>query len=422
MEYGLIGKTLKHSFSKLVHEALTDYGYELYPLPTEEEFHHFMQERNFRGINVTIPYKQDVIPYCESLDEKAKAIGAVNTIVNRQGKLYGYNTDFDGFLYQCQQCGIVLRDKNILILGTGGTFRTVSAVAREEGAKNIFVASRRAGEGLYSYEQVVQPDFASQIQVIINTSPVGMYPNNQDQVLSLSPFKDLTGVVDVVYNPLSSNLILEAKERKIPASGGLPMLVAQAKFAAEYFSQTTIPDQSMEKVLCQIGRKQSNLVLIGMPACGKSTLGRNCAKIMGRQFVDLDEALSKKAGKTIPELFAQEGEEVFRQLETEICQEYGKQNGLVLSTGGGVVTREGNIQALSQNGVFVYITRPLEQLDIGKNRPLSQSRDDLAQLFAQREPLYKKTAHCTIENNDMVHIVGKRIQEAYYEIFNTQWS
>ncbi len=419
MEYGLIGKTLGHSFSKIVHEALTDYGYELYPLPTQEEFHDFMRVKNFRGINVTIPYKQDVIPYCNSLDEKAQAIGAVNTIVNENGVLKGYNTDFDGFLFQCETLGISFQDKVVLILGTGGTFKTVWAVAQSQKAKEILVASRSRGEGKLSYAMAQSPEIAEKIDILINTSPVGMYPHNQEMPVDLSHFPHVSGVIDVIYNPQNSLLVQAGKARGIPSSGGLAMLVAQAKYAAEYFTQKTIETQAMEKVLGQIAHKQSNLVLVGMPASGKSTIGRKVAQMMHRGFVDLDEALVKKANRSIPEIFAQEGEEAFRSLETEICWEYGKESGLVLSTGGGVVTREENIRALGQNAVFVYITRPIDTLDVGKHRPLSQSREDILRLHQERSPIYEKIAHKTVENSQAVHIVAKEVQEAYYEIFHS---
>lgn len=420
MEYGLIGKTLGHSFSKIVHEALTDYGYELYPLPTEEEFHDFMQLRNFAGINVTIPYKQDVIAYCEVLDDKAKAIGAVNTIVNNKGKLYGYNTDFDGFLYQCQGSGIDFQGKVLLLLGTGGTGKTVTAVAKSQGVKEIITASRNPqGQGQISYEEAVEEAFASTVHIIVNTSPMGMYPHNKEQAISLEPFSNLTAVVDVVYNPLCSLLVQAGKKRNIPCSGGLPMLVAQAKYAAEHFTGKEIPQENMDKVLWQISMKQSNLVLIGMPSSGKSTLGRKVASYMGRDFVDLDEAIVKQAKKPIAEIFATEGEEAFRQLETEVCWEYGMQNGLVISTGGGVVTRGENISALGQNAVFVYVHRELSSLDVGKNRPLSRSREDVERLYQERAPLYEAVADITVENDLSVNQVGKKIQEAYYEVFST---
>ncbi|MFI3255021.1 MAG: shikimate kinase [Eubacteriales bacterium] len=421
MEYGLIGKTLGHSFSKIVHEAITDYGYELYPLPTEEEFHDFMKAKNFRGINVTIPYKQDVIPYCDVIDEKAKAIGAVNTIVNHNGKLHGYNTDFDGFLFLCQRAGISFENKVVLILGTGGTYKTVQSVATAQKAKQILVASRRSGPGLHSYEEVQQSPIAETVEIIINTSPVGMFPHNQEQAISLAPFPNLTGVVDVVYNPLCTLLIQAARERQIPSCGGLPMLVAQAKYAAEHFKGASIPEEANEKVLAQIGQKQSNLVLIGMPSSGKSTLGKKCAKNLGREFVDLDEEIKKKAQKTIPEIFAEDGEEAFRKLETEVCWEFGKENNLVLSSGGGMVTRKENLTALGQNGIFIYVKRDLEVLDIGKNRPLSQSKEDVQCLYYQRTPIYEKAAHGAVENNQAVHLVAKDIQEAFHEVFSHQW-
>lgn len=422
MTYGLIGKTLGHSFSKIVHEALSDYAYSLYPLPTEEEFDRFMTERKFPGINVTIPYKTDVIPYCEELDEKAKAIGAINTIVNRDGKLYGYNTDYDGFVYLSEKIGISFENKVVLILGTGGTFKTVFAVANDKKAKEILVASRTPdrenpqGYTALTYEEALQ---RSDVEIIVNTSPVGMYPNNEGIPLSLEGFGNLKGVVDVVYNPFKSCLVQEAEKRGIPASGGLIMLVAQAKFAAEHFKGSVISDQAMDQVVADIAAKQSNVVLIGMPSCGKSTIGQRLALDMERKFVDLDTEIEKEAGMTIPELFSSQGEEVFRSLETKICKQFAKENGLVISTGGGIVTRTENIESLLQNGVLLYIKRPLEQLISGQNRPLSSSAEAIAQLFETRQPLYQGACHREIDNDDTLSMVIKRVEEAYYEVFST---
>lgn len=426
MGYGLIGKTLGHSFSKIVHEALTDYSYQLYPLPTEEEFHNFMKQRQFPGINVTIPYKQMVIEYCESLDEKAKAIGAINTIVNKEGKLYGYNTDYDGFLYLAEKIGVSFQDKVVLILGTGGTFKTVSSVVKHQGAKEIIVASRNPDPSQMPEDitSVSYPEAEAlkTVDIIVNTSPSGMYPNNHTQPISLEHFPQLLGVLDVVYNPLRSSLVQSAKALGIPATGGLPMLVAQAKFAAEHFQNKEISTSAMDKVVGEIAQKQSNLVLIGMPSCGKSTLGKRCAREMNRTFVDLDQKIEEKIGMSIPQLFETQGEEAFRKIETEVCQEYAKENGLVISTGGGIVTRGENIQALTQNGVLVYVHRPLSQLDVGANRPLSKSVDAIATLYQQRAPLYQSASNIQIENTADVSTVAKKIQEAYHEIFNTQWT
>lgn len=425
MGYGLIGKTLGHSFSKVVHEALTDYSYSLYPLPTEEAFHGFMKKRDFPGINVTIPYKQDVIPYCTELDAKAKAIGAINTIVNREGKLYGYNTDYDGFLYLAQQTGISFTGKTVLILGTGGTFKTVSAVLEDAKAKEIFVATRRPEEKAEHPYQTLSYEEAktkTQVEIVINTSPVGMYPDNENTPLPLDGLPNLQGVLDVVYNPLSTCLIQEAKAKNIPASGGLPMLVAQAKFAAEHFQGKEIPKSAMDKVVGDIASLQSNLVLIGMPGCGKTTLAREIACSMKRTFVDLDAEIEKEVGTTIPILFATQGEEAFRTLETEICRRFAKEHSLVISTGGGIVKRPENIQALQQNGVLIYVDRPLKDLQIGTGRPLSKSPEQIATLFEERSTLYETACHSAVANTLPVPQVAKKIQEAYDEIFNSQWT
>lgn len=427
MNHGLIGKNLVYSFSKIVHEALTDYTYQLYPLPTDEDFHSFMKEQKFPGINVTIPYKEMVIPYCHHVDEKAKNIGAVNTILNRDGKLYGYNTDYDGFLYMAQKNKISFQNKIVLILGTGGTFKTVSTVACDQGAKEILVASRTPKDPttMTSVTETLTYDQAKsceKVQIIVNTSPIGMYPDTHLSPISLDGFPNLEGVLDVVYNPLYSALVQEAKNKNIPSSGGLPMLVAQAKFAAEHFQGKEIPSSAMDKVVGQIAQRQSNLVLIGMPGCGKSTIGKYCAESMGRNYIDLDAELEKQAGKTIPQLFETEGEEAFRQLETKICQQFAKENNLIISTGGGVVTRPENIKALQQNGILVYLTRPLENLELGNNRPLSTSLDAVKTLEQQRTPLYQKACHFQVENTQAINKIGNQIQETYYEIFNSQWS
>lgn len=423
MGYGLIGKTLGHSFSKVVHEALTDYSYSLYPLPTEEDFHAFMKKQDFPGINVTIPYKQDVIPYCHSLDHKAKAIGAINTIVNRDGKLYGYNTDYDGFLYLAEETGISFQDKTVLILGTGGTFKTVSAVLEDQNAKKIYVATRRPNEkASHPYETLSYDDAKTKtdVEIILNTSPVGMYPHTHSTPLLLDGLPNLIGVLDVVYNPLETRLVQEAKAKNIKASSGLPMLVAQAKFAAEHFTGKPIEKSAMDNVVSQIAQRQSNLILIGMPGCGKSTLGSEVAKLMDRTFIDLDAEIEKEIGTSIQIFFETQGEDAFRQLETEVCKKFAKEHSLVISTGGGIVTREENIPALQQNGVLLYLKRPLNTLAFGEGRPLSKDPDRVAKLFQERTPLYEKACHKSLENNKSISEIAIEIQEVYHEIFNPQ--
>lgn len=402
MEFGLLGEKLGHSFSPQIHAALAGYDYQLLPTPPEE-VEALFRRRDFRGLNVTIPYKQTVMALCDEVDPRARAIGAVNTVVNRDGRLTGYNTDIDGLVYLARRTGVDMAGKEVVVLGSGGTSRTACAAARELGAAQVTAVSRRGED---NYGNLSRHAGA---QVLINTTPVGMYPGNGASPVSLDAFPRLTGVLDVVFNPLRTALILAAEERGIPCAGGLAMLVAQARRASELFTGSAIPDGRTEEVLRQLTGQVRNVVLVGMPGCGKSAVGRELARRMGRPFVDLDKIIEEQAGRTIPEIFAREGETAFRALESRAVREAGRETGRVVSTGGGVVTRRENYAPLRQNGVIVHLTRDLALLP-KKGRPVSQGTD-LAELWARRAPLYREFADITVENSGTIQETAGKIEK-----------
>lgn len=427
MEYGLIGEKLGHSFSKIIHEKLADYTYELCPL-TKEEMHEFMAKKDFRAINVTIPYKRDVIPYCDELDESAERIGVVNTIVNTNGKLKGYNTDFSGFLHSIQSHQIDLAGKKVLIFGSGSTSKTATAVANYLGAGEIFIVSRSGGEGnVLTYEE---SKFHFDADVIINTTPCGMYPNNDDCKIDLTVFTACEAVFDVIYNPLKSRLLKQADEMGIVAVNGLEMLVAQAKYAVEHFLSVEIPDEKIGEIVKELTYDLSNIVLIGMPSCGKTLTGKALTKYIAKEFVDTDAMVVERAGMPIRDIFEQHGEAFFRQLEREAIAQVAKQNRKIIATGGGAVKDPENMLRLQQNGVIVFIDRELQKLVSTQDRPLSKDKDAVAELYRTRYPLYLSYADLRIENNyeeeeltkaDMDQLMGE-ILEGYREIIGNQWA
>lgn len=419
MEYGLIGAKLGHSYSKIIHEAVCGYSYELHPLPTEEEAHAFMQAKAFKAINVTIPYKKLVIPYCDEVEPRAAAIGAVNTVVNRDGKLYGYNTDYTGFAYLARCHGVKFAGAVVLVLGTGGTHNTVTAVCQDAGAKQVLTASRTGKDGALTYEKAQQHP---EINIIINTTPAGMYPNVGVCNLDVAAMPGLEAVVDVVYNPDKTELILRAEEAGVPvAVGGLEMLVAQAVYAAEYFLDRKFEDAPVEirRITAALRRDMLNIALIGMPSSGKTTLGRMLAKSLGRTFVDLDEEIVKTDGRSIPDIFAAEGEDGFRTKETAETQRFGKEGRQLISCGGGIVKKPENLRALHQNGIILFIDRPVDALAVGGGRPLSSSMDALRQMEAQRRPLYLAAADAVIPNNGTLDDALHAAMEALDEIFDS---
>lgn len=420
MQYGLIGGRLGHSYSKIIHELLCDYTYDLCPLPTEAEAHDFMRRREFQAINVTIPYKQLVMDYCDEIDEKARAIHAVNTIVNRDGRLYGYNTDYPGFCYLLDRHGIDLAGKTVLILGTGGTHHTTFAVARDRGAKQILTVSRRPdrAKGQIGYDEAAAVD----AQIVINTSPAGMYPEVGVCNLDISAMPHLEAVVDAIYNPFRTELLLRAEERGVTACNGFEMLVAQAVYAAEHFLSRPFDDCGAEiaRVFGRLSEELSNIVLIGMPSSGKSSIGRLLAQRTGKTLVDLDAGIEAMSGRRIPDIFAESGEAEFRRWETAAVARFAKENCQILSCGGGVVKTAGNARLLRQNGVVVFIDRPVEQLAVGGYRPLSKSADALRAMEAERRPLYEAAADLTVQNTTTLSAAADAVLEGIHEIFDPE--
>ncbi len=418
MEYGLIGSKLGHSYSKIIHERLCGYHYELHPLPTEAEARAFLEARPFRAINVTIPYKRLVMEYCDQIDPRAAAIGAVNTVLNRNGKLYGYNTDYMGFAWLCSSRGVKFEGRTVLILGTGGTHNTAAAVARDAGAARVLTVSRHPDpdKGELSYEEAVR----SGAHIVINTTPAGMYPDVGVCPLDVAAMTGLEAVVDVVYNPARTELLLRAEEAGVPVTAcGLEMLVAQAVYAAEYFLDTPFADRAGEirRGSADLRAEILNISLVGMPSCGKTTLGRALARELGRTFVDLDEEIVRAAGCSIPEIFEAQGEEGFRALEAAQAARFGKESGLLISCGGGAVKRAENVRALRQNGVILFIDRPLDALTVGGGRPLSSSHEALRAMEAQRRPLYEKAADAIIPNDGTLDQAVSRALEALDHLF-----
>ena len=425
MEYGLIGEKLGHSFSKIIHEKLADYTYELCPL-AKDELDAFMTAKQFKAINVTIPYKQDVIPYCDVLDDSAKRIGVVNTIVNRDGKLFGYNTDFAGFLYNLNAHGITLKDKKVMICGSGGTCKTVTAVSEYMGAKEILVVSRSKKENAVTYEECIRH---KDVDVVVNASPKGMYPNNGESPLDLSNFPNCKAVVDVIYNPLKTRLLQQAEQLGMKAVNGLEMLVAQAKFAVEHFLSTEIENDKIDQITLELLKQLTNIVLIGMPSSGKTLTGKALCKYIDKTVVDTDAVIVERSGMSIKEMFARHGEAYFRQWEHDVIEEFSKQNGLIIATGGGAIKNEENIQNLKQNGIVMFIDRDLEHLLVTDDRPLSKDANAVAKLYEERYPLYTKYGDLRVPNNYPMEISQQELDElmntileGYHEILCHQWA
>lgn len=403
--YGLIGRKLGHSYSPQIHAILGDYKYDLFEME-EEDVEVFLKKREFDAINVTIPYKKTVMPFLDKIDDAALKIGSVNTVVKeKDGTLTGYNTDYYGFTYMLKKGGIDVNGKKVLVLGDGGASVTVQSVIRDLGAKEIVVAS------LFTephYDQL-DPHFDS--QVIINATPVGMYPKNLETLVNLDNFTCLEGVADVIYNPERTQIILDAQRRGIKTVSGLYMLSAQAKKAAEHFFGTQFDESVIDEIVKRLSFELTNIILVGMPGCGKTTIGTYLAEHYGRQLVDTDALITAKAGKPIPQIFEEQGEAGFRKIEAEVVREVGKEKELIIATGGGVIVTPENHDALRQNGTVIFINRDINILPTD-GRPLSQ-QNKLSDMFQKRLPLYRSICHHEVDGNGSVEEVAERIMRLF---------
>ena len=390
MKCGLLGRKLGHSYSPQIHSLLGSYPYVLFE-KEPEELRDFLKNGDFTGINVTIPYKKEVIPYLDDLSPTARKMGAVNTVIRRpDGTLFGHNTDYYGFSSMVAKTGLDVAGKKALVLGSGGASNTVVAVLTELGARPVVIS--RQGENNYG-NLPLHADAA----LIVNATPVGMYPNTGISPIDLGLFPRLEGVLDVVYNPARTQLLLDAEQRGLVTENGLWMLVAQAKEAAECFTGSPIDDARIGEIHRKLSVQMQNIVLIGMPGCGKTTVAGKLGALLGRTVMDVDAEIIRLAGKSIPDIFAQEGEDAFRALETKALAELGKQSGLIIATGGGCITKQRNYPLLHQNGRIFWLQRKLDVLPTD-GRPLSQS-NRLADMYAVREPLYRRFADHIIDNN-----------------------
>lgn len=410
MKYGLIGKTLVHSYSKEIHEALGKYTYDLYSL-TPEEMPDFVKSHDFGGLNVTIPYKKDVMPLCDEISELAASIGAVNTLYRKDGRLTGHNTDYEGFIYNAQRSGISFIGRTVLILGTGGTSLMARKAAADQGAARIYIASRSAHVEASPEQElpVTQltydslPQIADTVEIIVNTTPVGTFPNNMQSVINLSDFPKCEAVIDVIYNPFKTKLLLDAEKRGLKFANGLPMLVAQATAAAGYFLGTAGAfTGENEHIITAMEKQMRNIVLIGMPGSGKSSIGSIISELTGKELIDMDEEVIRRTDMTIPEIFEKYGEKQFRDIESEVAADLGKQRGLIIATGGGTILRSENVDALRQNGFVIHISRPVSSLPMD-GRPLSRDLDTLLNMEKERMPLYKAAADATFDNSMTRH-------------------
>lgn len=401
MKCGLLGQRLSHSYSPAIHAEFGDYRYCLIE-KEPEEIPDFLRLGAFHGLNVTMPYKRTVIPFLDELTETAQTLGAVNTVVRRpDGSLLGHNSDFFGFRSMVLRSRLSISGKKCLVLGSGGASATAVAVLKEMGANTVIIS--RSGKNNYHNLHL-----HSDAKVIVNTTPVGMYPNCGLSPVDLSLFTDLEGVLDVIYNPARTKLLLDAEERGLIAMNGLWMLVAQAAESSRYFTGQAISDEKIEEVYYKIRRSMENILLIGMPGCGKSTIGAALAEKLGREFFDTDKEIEISAGKTISAIFAEDGETVFRQMETRVLERLGKKSGLVIATGGGCVTRGGNRPLLHQNGSIFWLRRDLSLLPT-EGRPLST---DLSAMFARRAPLYNAFSDHQVDNNGSIsHTLAQILEE-----------
>lgn len=404
MKFCLIGEKLGHSYSAILHNA-RGFDYVLNPLK-KDELTSFCKNCKFDGFNVTIPYKKDIFEQVDFISDLAKEVGAVNTVCNRDGKLYGYNTDVGGLRYMLARKGVTLKDKNVLLLGSGGASNTARTLAKIDGANKIWIVSR-SGEVNYSnYKQIAQS-----AQIIINTTPVGMYPNGGVSPITLDGFDMLEGVFDCIYNPLQTELLRLAEKRGVACSGGLSMLVEQALLAEDIWTNSQHTQEDSEKTLARLSAECMNIVLFGMPSCGKSTLGKNLATTLSREFIDTDLVIQQRTGKTPSQIIKESGEKVFRDIESEVIKSVASLSGKVISLGGGGVLREENVRELRSNGVLIYIKRPLELLS-EEDRPLSAQKGIIA-LYNERKEIYENAKDRIVVNDGEIDKAVKEIISEY---------
>ena len=406
MRRGLIGEHLGHSYSQRIHETLGGYPYELIEV-APQDLDAWMKNKDFAALNVTIPYKKAVIPYLEELDERARRIGAVNTIVNDHGRLIGKNTDYYGCRFMLEQAGIEIQGRKVILLGNGGAAQAVQAVLEDLGAAAIVKVKRNPSPETLTYEEAYRDH--SGAQVIVNTSPVGMFPAQEGLPVELDRFPQLESVADVIYNPHRTRLIVEAQKRGCRTATGLSMLTAQAAEAIEAFIGKPVAPESILRMTAELAREKMNLVLIGMPGCGKSTIARKLAEISGRPAVDIDQRIVERIGMPIRDFFVQQGEARFRQIEAEILKEVTLQTGQIIATGGGIVKDWENVRRLRQSGKVYFLDRSLDQLETDPSRPLSSSREALRQLYDQRIDLYRAACDQQIENNGTADQTARRL-------------
>lgn len=408
MKYGLLGEKLGHSYSKEIHALLADYEYELCEV-NKEELDALMRKKEFCAVNVTIPYKQTVIPYLDGISERAKSIGAVNAIVNRGGKLYGDNTDFAGMRALAIRTGADMNGKKVLIFGTGGTSKTAGAVAQSLGAREVYFVSRSKKDGAITYGEAAEKH--ADAQILINTTPVGMFPNIQGTPADISVFPELEAVLDAIFNPLRTELVLDAQARGIKADGGLYMLVAQAVYASALFLGKDADDKKTEDVYRRILNEKRNVFLIGMPSSGKSSVGKKLAELTGKEFADTDTMLTDRFGRTISDFISENGEKPFRDEESAVIGQAAEKRGYIIATGGGAVLREENVRAMKKNGIVVFLDRDPDLLTATKDRPLSSTREALEKLYEERYPIYKKAADMTVPSDRSVGEVAEDVRK-----------
>ena len=404
---GCIGERLSHSFSEEIHRLLGDASYELKEV-APEELAAFLREEPFQGVNVTIPYKQAVIPYLDEISETVRAVGAVNTVVRRQGRLLGFNTDVCGLTHLLSRAGLEIKGRKVLVLGTGGTSRTAVYTAQTLGAAAVLRVSRSGRDGALTYPEAVEAH--RDAEIIINTTPCGMFPHLEESPLSLQPFSHLLGVADAVYNPLRSSLVLEARERSVPALGGLDMLAAQAVRAAELFRDEAFPSDTADRICADMLKAKENIVLIGMPGSGKSSVAAALGRRLGRTAVDTDQLIARQTGMSAAEIIRKQGEEAFRALESDVIRALAPRHGLVIATGGGAVLQPENVRALRHNGRLVWLDKPLAALTADDDHPLSDTEEKLARLYAERTPIYRAAADAVISVRENAEQTARAVE------------